>query len=363
MKRGGNHLRRQKRERWLIRKSRKNVRRRTRSNGRSCNYDLSKWLPISKETRRSVRATADHKFIIQLPERLDFEANYEATASHFRILRAAIVIPTRVKTLDFSRIRFISPSAALVLASEVDRWNQKAGGRLHANVASWHDDIRRLLYEMGYFALLNKPAPERLEPAKNTVFLPFIRGDLNSRDAGKLAKELRIKIEQIVGFAIKRHLLFEGLSEAITNVGQHAYPDPSPYTVRQWWVSASYDKEERRLWVMFYDQGAGIPATLPTSDIYEAMKEYFNQWKDSEKIKAAMEIGRTSTNLTERGKGLQNLVEFPTRHVEGHLSIYSLCGLYRLVSKWNGNSASTATELRDHGTSIGGTLIEWSVKV
>ena len=41
-----------------------------------------------------------------------------------------------------------------------------------------------------------------------------------------------------------------------------------------------------------------------------------------------MEVGRTSTRLQERGKGLQNLVEFAKIYSEGRLSIYSIRGMY-----------------------------------
>ena len=52
----------------------------------------------------------------------------------------------------------------------------------------------------------------------------------------------------------------------------------------------------------------------------------------------------------ERGKGLQNLVEFATHYPEGRLSIFSSNGLYRLLSTRSGSSPVTTTTLRDHET-------------
>jgi two-component sensor histidine kinase len=195
------------------------------------------------------------------------------------------------------------------------------------------------------------------------TFLRFKRGEVRKGDAGVLAKQLRIEIETLVGFGIKKHFLFEGLSEAITNVSQHAYPDLGGHPIKQWWLSASYEKEKRELSVMFYDQGAGIPVTLPSSHLYEFMKEVFNRWQDSEKIEAAMEVGRSSSELAERGKGLQNLLEFARSHREGRLSIYSLRGMYRIVSKRDGTDPVSTTEKREYQNSIGGTLIEWTVRL
>ena len=112
---------------------------------------------------------------------------------------------------------------------------------------------------------------------------------------------------------------------------------------------------------MFYDQGAGIPATLPTSDVVERLREYFDFWPDSRKIEAAMEVGRSATGSAERGKGLQNLLEFAKGHTEGRLSIYSLKGMYRMIARGEGAVQQTEILKRDHSNSINGTLIEWEV--
>ena len=160
------------------------------------------------------------------------------------------------------------------------------------------------------WSFLGIARPTDAGKAEDINFLQFKRGDLGDRNAGRLAKELREEIETLVGFGIKKHFLFEGLSEAITNVGQHAYPAGEGYQIRQWWVSASSDTRARELRVMFYDQGAGIPGTLRRWKLFELVKEAFSSWTDSQKIEAAMEVGRSSSGLSERGKGLQNLVEF-----------------------------------------------------
>ena len=280
------------------------------------------------------------------------------------MLRQAAQRPGGIRKLRFNNIKQISPSAALVLASEVDRWNQRAGGRLRAEVESWDKDVERLLCEMGYFELLGIPRPPEVAKSDGMTFLQFKRGTVGEKDLGKLAQQLRLEIEALLGFSIKKHFLFEGLSEAITNVSQHAYPDANAFSVRQWWLSASYDSGAGQLCVMFYDQGAGIPGTLPKWKFFEKVKDLYGGWTDSEKITAAMEVGRSSSGLRERGKGLQNLLEFALAHREGRLSIYSLCGMYRMDSTRNGEEVPhTATCRQDFENSVGGTLIEWSVRL
>jgi hypothetical protein len=366
VKKDTNHARRLWRRHWLLRRDRKNFLGRSRRLGRGPrSLDPSRWVRLNEYTKGSVSVTTDRKLIIALPERLDFEENYEATASHFQALRQATQDVSRVSSLRFNDIKYISPSAALVLASEVDRWNQRSGRTLRAEVESWDKQIERLLCEMGYFELLKIPHPSDMSESTDMTFLRFKRGDLGDRDAGKLAKQLRVEIEALVGFGIKKHFLFEGLSEAITNVCQHAYPDTGGYLAKQWWLSASYDRQIRELSVIFFDQGAGIPGTLPKWKFFERVRDFFNNWSDSQKIEAAMEAGRSSSGLAERGKGLQNLVEFARSHREGHLSIYSLQGMYRMMSKLGDGeqNARTKTERRDYKNSVGGTLIEWSVKL
>lgn len=361
MKSSKNARRRFRRKQWLLWRDRKNrVRRGNRSHGFICLRPHT-LLTLNEFTKKSV-STVDKRLVLELPERLDFEENYESTSSHLHTVRSAARSKTRLKYLSFHKLKHISPSAALVLASEVDRWNQRVGGRLRADTDSWDKDIERLLSQMGYFELLGLIRPTMTEQ-KATTFLRFQRGDVEHRDAGQLARQLRVEIEVLTGFRIKKQLLFEGLSEAITNVCQHAYPEGPGYPVKQWWLSGSYNRDDGRLCVTFYDQGAGIPETLPRSKIFEIIKATFGQWSDSQKIEAAMEVGRSSTGDEERGKGLQNFVRFASSYPDGRLSIYSLRGMFRMAWMLENGVETKKTQRSDFQNSVGGTLIEWSVRL
>ncbi|HEY5910058.1 MAG TPA: hypothetical protein VJA21_05580 [Verrucomicrobiae bacterium] len=366
VKKAGNHARRLWRQRWLLSRDRRDFLRRSRKRRAGPGgLDPSRWVALNSHTKGSVRVTSDRKLVLDLPERLNFDADYEATASHFQMLRHAVRGSGKVSELRFNDIKYISPSAALVLASEVDRWNQREARQLRADIESWDKNIERLLCQMGYFELLGIPCPADIGKPARVTFLRFKRGTVGAKDLGKLAQQLRVEIEALLGFPIKKHFLFEGLSEAITNVSQHAYPDTEGYCLKQWWLSASYDSGAGELCVMFYDQGAGIPGTLPKWKLFERVKDMFGTWGDSQKIEAAMEVGRSSSRLKERGKGLQNLLEFARAHREGRLSIYSSRGMYRMTSKRNGEETGplTTTQRQDFENSVGGTLIEWSVKL
>ena len=177
----------------------------------------------------------------------------------------------------------------------------------------------------------------------------------------RLAQELRIQIEETIGAKIKKLELFGGLSEAITNVSHHAYHKDA--TFKQWWLSASYDQTTQRLCVTFYDQGMGIPVTLPKSKWAALITDLFALNKDSQRIEAAMIVGRSSTDLPERGKGLADLLEFAKAYDSSTLAIFSLHGKYTVNARKNGPEAILTSEKYDFERSIGGTLIEWSVQL
>lgn len=358
--RRGNRARRIRRKLWLLRKARRDL-----LHPRVAFYRprsaIARWGGIDRYTARSVIDSADGRHEILLPAQLDFETNYETTTRHLKLVRDAALGRYRIQRLGFESIRYISPAAALVLASEVDMWKERIGGNMRAAHESWDSDIKRLLCEMGYFELLGLERPATPASTGNVTFLNFQRGASGPVDKGKLAQELRIAIEGIVGQQIKKHEFFQGLSEAMVNVGQHAYPSATVAPSKKyWWQSASFSRRNQVLTVMFYDQGIGIPQSLPATGFLERIRARFDAWPDSLKIKAAMKYGRSQTRRGERGKGLQDLVKFARAYPEGRLSIYSRKGLYRI--QHTGDDKITPT-LRDHEMSVGGTLIEWSVRL
>ena len=312
----------------------------------------------------SVKRHRNRSVGISLPRSLDFEENYEITAEKLGAIRKAVDSGLKIKTIDFSELREISASAALVLASTVDQWREKVAGKIKANLPSWDESIIAQLHEMGYFTLLNIPEPQGSLPKSDVSFLQFEREIAASNSSGETAIELRIGIEKMVGSTIQKHYLFEGISEAVTNVSQHAYPESLGEQPKYWWVSASFNKLTRELNVTFYDRGTGIPNTLQSHRFFERFRDQFDNWKDSAKIKAAMEIGRTSSGLEERGKGLQNLLQFAKAHKKGKLSVKSLKGIYQEVFLTDAQGNQTVKKNKiDHEYSIGGTLIEWSVYI
>jgi anti-sigma regulatory factor (Ser/Thr protein kinase) len=300
-------------------------------------------------------------FIVDLPARLDLEENFDSTISHFRHIRDAARGRYKIRYLNFDGIRYISPAAALVLASEVDRWRQRMiGKRMRAWVENWDVPVKRLLCEMGLFELLGLPRPIGPEPEPDVTFLRFECGSAELRNKGLLAQKLRKQIDALVGQKIQQQQCYRAISEAMINVGQHAYPDlEMSLAQKRWWQSASFDRRTRRLTVMFYDHGIGIPRTLTADRFDERFRERLFGWPDALKIKAATVYGRSSTGRRERGKGLMDGQAFAKAYPHGHFAIYSGRGLYRVAN--HGNDVKRTQ--RNHEHSINGTLFEWVVTV
>jgi len=295
---------------------------------------------------------------IDLPSTLDLEENYESTITHMRNVRRAANGRFRLRLLNFEAITRISPSAALILASEVDRWNRSVTKRLRAVHDRWDPRIRTLLCEMGFFELLQKDRPPDLVSTKNTTFLPFISSTIEDRKTGgQLAKKLRVKIEETAGQEVRKHLFFEGLSEAITNVSQHAYGAGEKF--KMWWMFAAYSVDKNLVTVSFYDHGRTIPGTLPSSKWFEQFRGAIMGLSDAAKIKAALELGRSATSQRHRGKGLQNFLEIIRAHPGGEIRIYSGHGMLIGKNSSAGISEALDISIRNNETPLRGTLVEW----
>ncbi len=307
-----------------------------------------------------------------MPSTLDFDANYTTTVSHLLLLRSAVAYGIKIRRLAFERLEKMSTSAALALASEIDQWNQKRR-RLRAALHTWHPNIYKIFTQMGFFELLGLPKQETMQSVDGATFLPFRRGVVSKTDdGGAQARLFRQEIEAITGVEVAQLELFAALSEAMTNVGQHAYDNMGARVKKQWWLSASFNHKTRLLKVTFLDHGRTIPKTLPLKwDNFEKIKDIFNTMSDAAKIKAAVTMGRSRTRQAHRGKGLRDLMTFAMAYPQGSLAIFSRKGKYwvrpanDVPPNFDPTQPLTVVEekLLENRLSIGGTLIEWAVTI
>jgi hypothetical protein len=213
-----------------------------------------------------------------------------------------------------------------------------------------------------FFDLLEIQQPEANSDVINTD-VEFIKFRSGHQTDGQIAKELRQALEDIAGPIEAKKYLYTGLTEAMNNAIQHAYPIGQSYKIpvdhRRWWMCGSFDKSRHVLTILFLDQGVGIPATLPRSKHWDDVLRFLRQLMmgrrdDAALIQAAIEVGRSATEEQGRGYGLYEMRRFVENSQDGHLRILSGSGECLYLK---GGSVS----LRRHRYPVVGTLIEWEV--
>lgn len=330
------------------------------------------WIDELIENGLVITISKKRKLTIHLPEEMNFFKNYDETVLYISAIRRLTETKRlsykayRLASVNFDHLKNISTSAALVLTAELSRWDDAVRQRLRPKTDNWDIGILKQFADLGFFDLFQTPLAglgnPKLSTSPRTDLVRYIKGRCGD---SKKARILKDAITNIVGEEIdKWTFLRGGLDEAVTNVSHHAYPGRGAVSEehKNWYLTGSYNGSTKELKIVFYDQGIGIPKSLPASKIWERALEVLSKFPIAERkrdevlLKAAVELDRTSTQKSDRGKGLQDMLEFIRQRGEGYLSILSLKGLYK-YSVRNGKEI-VKTEHFDHP--ICGTLIIWS---
>jgi hypothetical protein len=294
---------------------------------------------------------------------------------------------------DFSTIERITPAAALIFTSEFNRIRRISGKRPFAiDVERWHADVAAVFDRLGLFQLLGIDPEIRASIQRrgshSLFILPIRSGDkVVGAEAYGLNEELaEVAIEvarssasaegpEATGQSDEAWLekaagIYTVLIEAMDNVINHAYPTdiPLPFrSVKRWWMTAAIDRAESKLTVAIFDQGVSIPVSLPHWRSYGRVKRVLRRVlgidydpsdtsQDAQAIYMATRVAASSTGEPHRGKGLGVMKDFIDECRDGRLRIVSRCGEYRYAK----GQAPVAVS---HPVSIGGTLIEWEVRL
>lgn len=336
--------------------------------------------PCSKANKKKGRNFLE----ITLPSRMDFFGNYDSTVQTLTAIRKLSdafeqykgkKIPSKafkIGTVCFDHLSHISTSAALVLTAEMSKWDTSIRNKLRPQVEGWSDDVYRLFDQLGFFDLFDNKPQKTISHQKSKPNFEFVRyvkgccGDV--LDTKEKRFRLKNEVMHLVGTSVpKWMILHSGISEAVTNVTHHAYPERLEGKDKSWYLTGSFDRSKKILKIAFYDQGIGIPNSLPESGIWEKVVAYFSsknivaaeRKRDEMLIKAAVSVDRTSTNKNDRGKGLQDLIEFIRQLGSGYLSIMSYKGLFKCTI----NSGKEKIKSENFDRPLLGTLIIWSVKL
>jgi hypothetical protein len=158
--------------------------------------------------------------------------------------------------------------------------------------------------------------------------------------------------------------LYAGIVEAMTNTVHHAYvgtqgEELRRYIGRRWWALSQ--ERDGELTIAICDLGIGIPRSLPRSSTFPSAvvrvlwKNLGLDRSDASAIKVAVELGRTSTGMQGRGRGLSEIVVAADLSKEGRVLISSNKGVFV--------STGGKSYVHNHSHSIRGTLIHWTVRM
>lgn len=317
--------------------------------------------------RKYIKCKPRYRVTLPAPEILDVSKN--ETLYFLNELRKYADDRLCALYVDFKPIKYITPSCALVLASEFDRMSRIRGKRNRIQVVDfdkWDTNIKVLLRDMGMFDLLNIrniPKDFSSETCDNKIrFFKFIVG--NSID-GSSAIKFKDTINSVIAGVPNEKKLQIAITEAMDNVFNHGYPDDfiqkSKLKYRLWWLSASIDTQKNILHLMFFDQGIGIPQSLPRihPGLFGKIVELFDT--DDKIIKAATQAGRSATGKKYRGKGLPQIIGYVCSYDKpGYIRIQSGKGIYEKIKN---NDKKTVDKLYTVQYDIHGTLLEWQLEL
>ncbi len=347
---------------------------RSRSNSKESNswVQRNKWIDERRNIDLNVSINNKRQVTIILPEKMNFSTQYEEIIVHISAIRKLTEVNQisnkayRLVNVNFDNLMAISTSAALVLTAELSKWDDVIRQKLRPLVDNWNPRILRQFHDLGFFELFTNKQVINLEEqdplSPELKLMKYIKG---RRGESAKSRGLKAELTKIIGEEIEQWgFLRGGLDEAVTNVTHHAYPADCGFMDydKNWYLTGSYNQQTNTIKIVFYDQGIGIPKSLPASDIWEKILQSLSRFsvverkRDEVLLRAAVELDRTRTSQTGRGKGLQDLLEFIRQRGNGYLSILSLKGLY----KYSNTNREEKIKSVHFDKAICGTLIIWS---
>lgn len=299
---------------------------------------------------------------LRVPTNVDLEQNPLETCEFISEVRQLVRNGTRLRLL-FNDTKSIKLSALVLLLAQIHKLRLEFGQNHITGSYPESPRIERLLSDSGFYKLLQvKSRKSNTTPSKLSRFIRF---KTDQKPNSSEIPNLRI---ELLGDDLKmpypiRKTIFRALSEAMTNVNHHAYKTKN-ITVSllggRWWMVANISERTKLFTLAFYDAGVGIPKTLPRKYPIEKIRVALSllpgfQPDDGQMIRAAMELGRTSTNESNRGKGLLDLAKLIDIAGAGSMHIYSRNGAYKYAANMESHT--------NHGGFVEGTLIEWQLPI
>lgn len=299
---------------------------------------------------------------IAAPTDIDLARNQEETCNFIQTVRKSVRNGVRLRVL-FDECNSIKLSALVLLLAQIHKLRLEFGADHITGTYPKSARVEQLLSDSGFYKLLE--VKSRKNAAISSKLTRFIRFKSDQKPNSAEIPSLR---DELLGDDLQMpreiaRLIFRALSEAMTNVNHHAYKTKSISVSSlggRWWMVANVSARTRLFTLAFYDAGVGIPKTLPRKYPMEKIRGILSllpgiEPDDGQMIRAAMELGRTRTDSSNRGKGLMDLAKLIDQAGAGSMKIYSRNGSYTHTP--NGQQHA------NHGGFVEGTLIEWQLPI
>jgi hypothetical protein len=306
------------------------------------------------------------------PEHLSL-ASFEETMSFVEELRRIVFVARRTQgplqpggrrgrfLADLTPIKSLSIDGALVVAAEFDRIRRHRKFKPQIDDKRWQPWLRDALAHLGFYEIIDADPPADIGPG-DLQPLRLVKLASGEQVEPQQADDLLTRLQQAAGDAPDRQELYAGLIEAIGNAREHAYKgctqDGLIPAIPMWWACGAFEPVEARLHLCVYDQGLGIPTTLPSNDWFKQIAERLGFSNDVDQIEAALEYGRSSAaDLGGRGNGLWRMVRLAMDRSDSSVHIWSGRGL---VSCHSGPRPLVKRQLP---AKFCGTLIHWNISM
>lgn len=280
--------------------------------------------------------------------------------------------------IDFSSMKHIAATSALLLAAEYDRARVLRKREMNdisrlfvVNPHEWHAQVLETLMDVGFFDILDIGKTQTKADAERRI-LRFRSGHENDSTAiSAMLDELETMFAEIGLNANDTCFELNGaLGEAMENAVRCAYPPNGEFRfphVRRWWMTGGLSRSSRSMNVAIFDQGVSIPGSLQNWKFYGGFVDRFKAAlglppdlsepkHDGRVIELAIEESATSTNMVKHGKGLGHIKAFVDSCSSGRLTIVSRFGLYKYEK-------GMKPLVKTLDVNIGGTLVEWDVTI
>ena len=346
---------------------------------------IARW-PLARSTRVGRAGEVYNCMRLTAPADFRLHLNHDSIMSYVYELRRQVFVNDRFRGfgtkrrpslyIDLDQIVDLDVEGALLLAAELDRIRRVLGMRALMDDANWHPRVRSILYGLGLYTVTEAgrvradvPIADFVGPADaaGLSIVPFL--SCTRADPGKALELRQALYERCAPPGDASQLaVYDALVEAFNNAIGHAYLDEYPGDglprIRRWWACALIDHANGYLYLVVYDQGVGIPATLQRRGLLDRLRGHRPERTDADVIAGALEYGRSGTSndalfgdeADGRGNGLWRMCELAETFEDADVRFTSLKGdvLY---------AKGGALEQTTLQTRFCGTMIRWRTTI